>query len=343
MHELLNTLYVLTQGSYIRLDHDTLRLEVDGDARLVVPIQHLRALVLFGNVMVTPFVLHRFAEEGRNVVFLDSRGRFKGRLEGAQSGNVLVRQAQHRIAGEEPLALPLAKAIVAGKVQNSRQVLLRAAREAGPGADGEQLRAAAEELGRALRTAGRSASLDEIRGFEGYAAQSYFAVFTAMVRGDRERFKMPGRSRRPPRDPLNALLSFLYTLLLADCCAAVESVGLDPQIGFLHALRPGRPALGLDLVEEFRSIVADRLALTLINRRQLSAADFEEQPGGAIYLSEDGRRTVVTEYQRRKQEEVTHPLLGRTMPLGLVPFIQARLLARHLRGDADRYLPFLPK
>jgi CRISPR-associated protein Cas1 len=295
MHELLNTLYVITQGSYLRLDHDTLRLEVDGETRLVVPIQHLRALVLFGNVMVTPFVLHRFAEEGRSVVLLDSRGRFKGRLEGSQSGNVLLR------------------------------------------------RGAAEELAILLRTAGRSASLDEIRGFEGQAAQSYFAVFTAMVRGDREYFKMLGRSRRPPRDPINALLSFLYTLLLADCCAAVESVGLDPQIGFLHTLRPGRPTLGLDLVEEFRSIVADRLALTLINRRQLSSADFEEQPSSTMYLSEDGRRTVVAEYQRRKQEEITHPLLNRAMPLGLVPFIQARLLARHLRGDADRYLPFLPK
>ncbi|CAK0777458.1 CRISPR-associated endonuclease Cas1 1 [Azospirillaceae bacterium] len=341
MKELLNTLYVMTQDSYLRIDHDTLRLEVGGERRLITPIHHLQSLVLFGNVMATPFVFHRFAEDNRTVVFLDYRGRFKGRLEGPQTGNVLLRRAQHMIVDDQERAVFLSKAMVAGKIQNARQVLLRAARDSGNDEEKKQLRVAAEIMATALQSLGGASSLNEVRGFEGHAAETYFSVFSLMVRADREHFAMNGRNRRPPLDPVNALLSFLYALLLNDCLSALQSVGLDCQVGVLHGLRSGRPGLGLDLMEEFRSFIADRLALSLINRKQITGEDFETRPGGAVYLVEAGRRKVITEYQRRKQEKITHPLLKQEIVVGLLPFVQARLLARFIRGDAEAYLPFL--
>lgn len=345
MHELLNTLYVLTQGSYLRLDHETVRLEVEREHRLAMPLHHLQGIVAFGNVLVSPFLLHKLAKDGRAMVFLNAYGAFRARLEGPQSGNVLLRQAQHR-ALDQPdgaLALALVKAMVAGKIQNARTVVIRAAREAGAAGDADTLHATAENLAAAIQAVGRAATIDEARGHEGLAARHWFGAFTAMIRANREHFALVVRSRRPPRDRINALLSFLYTLLTADCASAVQSVGLDPQIGFLHALRPGRPALALDLMEELRAPFADRVALSLINRRQLGPDDFEERPGGAVYLSDGGRRTVIGAWQTRKQETLTHPLLKRELPVGLIPFVQARLLARCLRGDSEAYVPYLAR
>jgi len=206
-----------------------------------------------------------------------------------------------------------------------------------------RLEAAAKDLGVALTDLERAADLDAVRGTEGNAARVYFGCFNALLRAEHETFRFDSRNRRPPRDPMNALLSFLYALLLNDCRSAVEAAGLDPQVGLFHGLRPGRPGLALDLMEEFRPLIADRVAFALINRRQLGAADFEERPGGAIRLAEAARKTVIAAYQKRKREDLQHPDLAETLPLGLVPLVQARLLARHLRGDADMYVPFVPR
>jgi len=341
VHQLLNTLYLTTEGAYLRLDHDTLRVEVERETKLQVPIHHLGGIVCFGDVLISPAALARCAQDGRFVVFLDRNGRFQARVEGPVSGNVLLRCAQHEAMNDPGRTLAIARHVVDGKIQNSRQVVLRAARETDHADDGEALRQTTEALANVLGRVPQSEDLEHLRGLEGEAARKYFATFDRMVREDRATFTLNGRNRRPPTDPVNALLSFLYALVMNDCVAAVEGVGLDPQMGFLHALRPGRAALALDLMEELRSLFADRLALTLINRRQVTADQFHVRPGGAVHLEEAARKEVIVAYQKRKQEEITHPVLDQKMPLGLVPHVQARLLARVLRGDLDAYPPFL--
>lgn len=341
MHQLLNTLYITTEGSYLHMDHDTLKVEVEKETKLQIPIHHLGGVVCFGDVMISPAAMGRCADDGRFLVLLDRNGRFKARVEGPVSGNVLLRCAQHEAMSNPAKTLSIARNIVAGKIQNTRQIVLRGAREADDQADVALLRETGESLRNALSRLPACEDLDTLRGIEGESARAYFATFDRMVREDRETFKFDGRNRRPPVDPINALLSFLYALVMNDCVAAAEGVGLDPQMGFLHAVRPGRAALALDLLEELRSVLADRLALTLINRRQVSAKHFVNRPGGAIHLDDDGRKEVIVAYQKRKQEEITHPVLEQKMPLGLVPHIQARLLARVLRGDLEAYPPYL--
>lgn len=341
MHQLLNTLYVQTPRAYLHLDHETVEVKVEKEARLKVPLHHLGAIVCIGDVTVSTFLLHRCAEDGRTVVFLDASGRFKLRVEGPVSGNVLLRRAQHDTLSRPESTLVLARAFVAAKLQNARQVLLRGARETVAADDSAPLLEVARHLADSLPRLASAADLDAVRGLEGDAARRYFSVFDHMVKEDRAGFTLAGRSRRPPLNRMNALLSFLYTLVTNDCSAACEGVGLDPQVGYLHALRPGRPALALDLVEELRPVLADRLALTLINRRQVGRTDFEERAGGAVSLTEAGRKAVVVAYQQRKQEELTHPVTAEKTPLGLVPHVQARLLARFLRGDVSDYAPFL--
>jgi CRISPR-associated protein Cas1 len=262
---------------------------------------------------------------------------------GATSGNVLLRTAQHKASIDDKVCAQIAKAIVAGKLQNCRVNILRAAREAKSAENEKSLREAAEQIGVQISTLPEAQTLEEIRGCEGQGSALYFSVFDTMITVQRTDFKFLTRNRRPPRDRVNALLSFIYALLLNDCISALEGVGLDPQIGYLHSLRSGRPALALDLMEEFRPAIAERLALTLINRRQLTADDFEIRPGESVLLNEKGRRTVVVAYQKRKQEEITHPLLKSKVPLGLVPHLQARLLARHIRGETSVYTPFIPR
>jgi len=342
--QLLNTLYVTTPDSYLHLDNDTLRIEIERETRLRVPLHHLAAVVCFGHVMVSPILMHRLADEGKSLVLLDGRGRFKARLEGAVSGNVLLRIDQHRRLANADFCLAAAKSCIAGKLKNGRQVLLRGARETGREDDNAVLSAVADEFAHALARLEHTSDLDSVRGIEGDAAKRYFGVMGYILRPDaRAAFTPNGRTRRPPLDRMNALLSFLYALLMNDCRSALESVGLDPQIGFLHAVRPGRAALALDLMEEFRPLLADRLALTLVNRRQIDAADFEVRTGGAVSLREAARKSVVVAYQERKQETLSHPLFETTMALGVVPFVQARFLARVVRGDADAYLPFTPR
>jgi CRISPR-associated protein Cas1 len=339
--QLLNTLYVTTPDAYLHLDNETLRVEIEHETRLRVPLHHVGTVVCFGNVMLSTPLIHRLADDGIGLVLLDRSGRFKGRLEGPVSGNVLLRQAQHQCLSDISRTLALARACVAGKVKNARQVLLRGARESKNANDRAALTRGADDLAATLRALPKAFDLDTLRGFEGEAARQYFARLGLVVRSEaRDSFRMDGRSRRPPRDRMNALLSFLYSMLMNDCRSAIEAAGLDPQMGFLHALRPGRAALALDLMEEFRAI-ADRLALTLINRGQIGADEFVEHEGGAVLLESEARKAVVTAWQERKQEELTHPLLEQTVPLGLVPLIQARLLARSVRGEMPEYLPFV--
>lgn len=341
MRQLLNTLYVTTGGAYLHLDHDTVRMEADGETEAQIPLHHLGAIVGFGSVLVSPALMGRCADDGRAVVFMTRSGRFRARVVGPQTGNVLLRKAQHEQSEDPTAAREIARALVAGKIKNSRRLVVRAARRAENGTGQEALDDAKQRLARTLAGLEDEPTLDGVRGHEGTAAKIYFDVFSHLLRQQREAFPFESRTRRPPRDRLNAVLSFLYTLLCNDCEAAAEGVGLDPQIGFLHAARPGRPSLGLDLMEELRAPLADRLALTLVNRRQLTPDDFRERDGGAVLLNEDGRETVLVAYQERKQDTITHPVLDQEIEIGLLPHAQARLLARHLRGDLDQYVPYL--
>ncbi len=341
--QLLNTLYVTLPDAWLRLDNDTLRVEVERETRLRVPLHHLSAVVCFGHTGLSAPLMHRLADEGIALVLLDAQGRFKARLEGAVSGNVLLRQAQFQRVNDPTFTLDTARACVAGKIKNSRQVLQRGAREAKVEDEAKYLSRLAADLATSLRDLPQANTLDQIRGIEGEAARQYFGGLNLLLRADqRAAFAMNGRTRRPPRDRFNALLSFLYAMWMNDCRSALEAAGLDPQAGFLHALRPGRAALALDLMEEFRPW-ADRLALTLVNRGQIKANDFEIREGGGVSLQTDARKVVVVAFQERKKEEVTHPLLAQTLPLGLVPLVQARLLARAIREDAAPYLPFVIK
>jgi len=347
--QLLNTLYITTPESYLRLDNDTLRVELEREVRLRVPLHHLHAVVCFGHIALSAPLMHRLAEDSIALVLLDDHGRFKARLEGAQAGNVLLRRAQHQASLDAEQTLDLARAFVAGKIRNARAVLQRGAREARLEAEAAQLTRFADDLAAGLRALPAALELNALRGIEGEAARQYFAGMPLLVKADlRADFAMQGRSRRPPRDRFNALISFLYALWMNDCRSALEAAGLDPQVGFLHALRPGRAALALDLMEEFRPF-ADRLALTLVNRLQLGAADFIVREGGAVALQPDARKAVLVAFQQRKQEEILHPMLAQPVALGLVPLVQARLLARAIRGELEAdgsragYLPFLVK
>lgn len=341
--QLLNTLYITAPESYLRLDNDTLRVDVERETKLRVPLHHLQAIVSFGHVGFSAPLMHRLATEGIALVMLDDNGRFKARLEGGVSGNVLLRQAQFQRNADAGFALDIARACVAGKIKNTRQVLQRGARDSKSPDEAKVLTRLADDLAASLRALPAVKDIDVLRGLEGEAARQYFSGLNLLVRPDqRDAFKMEGRTRRPPRDRFNALLSFLYAMWMNDCRSALEATGLDPQVGFLHALRPGRAALALDLMEEFRPW-ADRLALTLINRGQIGADDFALREGGGVLLEGDARKDVVVAYQERKRDALSHPLLVQPMPLGLVPFVQARLLARAIRDDSTPYVPFIPK
>jgi CRISPR-associated protein Cas1 len=344
VHTILNTLYIMTPNAYAHLDNTTVRVDVEREKKLRVPLHHLGGLVCFGNVLVSPALMHRLADEGKSLVLLDDAGRFKARLEGPVSGNILLRQSQHQKAADASWTMEVARVIVAAKLKNSRSVILRGARESADVEETRSLGRTADDLAASLRAVTNASDLDMLRGIEGEAARGYFAALNLVIKpAVREHFALNGRTRRPPLDRFNALLSFLYAMLMNDCRSAVEAVGLDPQLGFLHAVRPGRAALALDLEEEFRSVLADRLALTLVNRGQVTARDFDEREGGAVMLNEDGRRTVITAWQTRKQEEITHPLTENKLPLAVLPLIQARFLARTLRGDIEGYMPYVAR
>ena len=334
-----NVLYIMTQGAYVHRDHQTLQVEVEGTVRLGVPLHNLQALTLFGNVMVSPGAMEACAESGIAVTFLSESGRLRARVDGPVSGNVLLRREQFRMADRPEDIVRISRCIVAGKLQNARSNLQRSARDNADEYDRTLLARTAEELASGIRRLDFATTIEEIRGIEGSAARAYFGVFGNMVRQDREAFTPKGRSRRPPLDRMNALLSYVYALLLADCQAALTSAGLDPNVGFLHADRPGKPSLALDLMEEFRPLLADRLVLTLVNRRQLARDDFSIREGGAVEIIEKARRSVIAAWQERKQEMVTHPVLGQTIRVGLLAHVQGRILARVIRGEFSTYVP----
>ncbi len=338
-----NTLYVTTQGAYLAREGEAVLVRVEGDTRLRVPVHNLGGIVCFGQVSVSPFLLGLCGERGIALSWLTERGRFLGRLAGATSGNVLLRREQYRRADSPGGAAELARAVVAAKLANSRAVLRRALRDRpeAPGRAG--LEAAAAELGRCRENLAAAAGLDAVRGIEGFAARAYFQVFDCLITQQKESFFFRERSRRPPRDAMNALLSFLYMLLLHDVTAGLESVGLDPAVGFLHRDRPGRQSLALDLMEELRPVVADRLALSLVNLKQVQAEGFTQGESGGVAMDDATRKAVLVAYQKRKEEEIVHPFLGEKTTFGLVPHLQALLLARHLRGDLDAYPPFVWK
>ncbi len=344
MRRMLNTIYVTSEDAWLRKDGENLVVEVKGEERGRAPLHMLEGVVAFVHAGASPALMGACAGAGITLSFLQPNGRFLARVEGAVSGNVLLRRAQHRVADDPDRAVPIVRGMVAGKAANQRTVLQRALRDHGSGmASG--VKGALDDAVRRLELIARRTlvmeTVETLRGLEGEAAATYFAVFDAMIRSADPAFRFAGRSRRPPLDRVNALLSFLYAMLGHDCRSALQGQGLDPQIGFLHADRPGRAGLALDLMEEFRPVMADRLALSLINRGQVDAGDFIMEEGGGVRLRDDTRRNVLIAWQERKREELRHPFLGESAPLGLVPHLQAQLLARHLRGDLDGYPAFI--
>lgn len=340
MKKLLNTLFVTTQGAYLAREGDTVQVSVDREERLRVPIHTLGGIVCFGNVMCTPFLLGLCGEHQVAVSFLTEYGRFLARMQGPVNGNVLLRRQQYRLADQEDQRAAIARAVVTAKIANSRIVLLRSRRDRPDHPENARLEAVAQRLATNLEELKAAAEVDLIRGIEGIAANEYFGVFDSLITVNKDSFYFHQRSRRPPLDNTNSLLSFLYVLLAHDVESALEAVGLDPAVGFLHYDRPGRAGLALDIMEEFRPFLGDRLALSLINRQQVESQGFTRTESGAVQMDDETRKAVLVAWQKRKQEEIVHPFLQEKVQIGLLPHIQAMLLARFLRGDLEGYPPF---
>jgi CRISPR-associated protein Cas1 len=341
MKKHLNTLYVTTQNAYLYKEGESVVVNVEKETRLRLPVHTLDGIVCFGAVSMSPFLMHHCAENNVAVSFLSEYGKFLARIQGPVAGNVLLRREQYRRADRPEEAAGITRNFLIGKLANARTVLRRAIRDHADKADFHCLEKNEKRLTQYLQRLETPRPVDELRGIEGEAAASYFAAFPQLITVPDDAFAFTGRNRRPPLDPVNALLSFVYTLLVHDCRSALEGVGLDPCVGFLHTDRPGRPSLALDLMEEFRAFLADRLVLSLINRRQIQPKDFNDSAGGAVTMTDDARKTLLATWQKRKQEEIIHPYLGETCKVGLLPHLQAQLLARHLRGDLDAYPPFI--
>jgi CRISPR-associated protein Cas1 len=342
MQTLQNVLYLLTPGLSVHRDGLALRIEQDHQLKLSLPVHNLESVFVFGaDIYLSPAVLRLCWEHGAAVCFFTDWGRLEARVEGVPQGSVLLRRAQHAAAADPARAAALARSFVAGKIHNTRWLAARTVRDTADPADAAALATLTDALARLLRDLPAAPALDDIRGVEGRAAALHFADFARHLRPTvRARFPVDGRTRRPPRDAVNCLLSFLYALLRHDCVSALTATGLDPFVGYLHADRPGRESLALDLMEEFRPW-AERLALTLLNRGELKPDDFVARDGGAVELTVAARKAVVAAYQQRKAEEIAHPLFQQNVRHGQLPFIQARLLARTLRGDTDTYAPHL--
>lgn len=340
MRKLLNTLYVSSQGSYLRKEGETIVVEREQAKVLQLPLHTIGSIVCFGNVLVSPFLLGFCAENDVGVSFLTEYGKFLASVRGPVSGNVLLRRRQYRMADDEVATKAIASNVVTGKLANCRVVMNRTVRDHGDKIDAVAVKAASSAIDRLIDSVPHAADSDAVCGIEGMAAAEYFGVFNNIIVDQKEDFVFSDRNRRPPLDPVNALLSFIYTLVAHDARSALETVGLDPAVGFLHRDRPGRPSLALDLMEEFRPVIADRLVLSLINRRQVEPKGFKRAENGAVVMDDATRKTVLVEYQNRKQDEVEHPYIEEKIPVGLLFFVQANLLARYIRGDIDGYPPF---
>lgn len=342
----LNTLFVTLEGAYLKLDGAAVDVRVEKESKLRVPLHNLDSIVTFGwDTTASAALMAACAQHGVTLSFCTPYGKFLAAATGFTPGNILLRREQYRRADDESQSLPIARNMVAAKVANCRTVLLRALRDHGDKSAERApvLQAACDYMANRLQVIPRAATLNELRGLEGECALTYFRAFPQLLTNQDTRIRMDGRSRRPPLDPVNCLLSFLYAMLAHDLRSACESCGLDPQCGFLHRDRPGRASLALDLMEEFRPVLADRLTLSLLNRQQITAADFDVQDNGAVKLKDKARKAVLTAWQERKRDELIHPFLDERITIGLLPHLQARLLARHLRGDLDAYPAYLWK
>lgn len=343
MKKHLNTLFVTTQGAYLAKEGETVVVKVEQEVRLRIPIHTIGGIVCFGNVGCSPFLMGFCAKNGVGISFLTEYGRFLARIQGPVSGNVLLRREQYRKADDPGFSAAMARAVLIGKIANCRTVLQRALRDHSEKLDAGQIADTVKRLNYHLESLNREQTLDILRGLEGDAAHIYFGVFDHLIVSQKEAFSFHERNRRPPLDNVNCLLSFIYTLLVHDIRSALETVGLDPAVGFLHRDRPGRPSLALDLMEEFRPFLADRLALSLINLRQVQDKGFIKTDTGAVLMNDDTRKTLLVAYQERKQEAIYHPFLDEKVTIGILFHIQALLLARYLRGDLDGYPPFIWK
>jgi len=343
MKKYLNTLYVTTQNAYLYKEGQSVVVSVEKENRLRLPIHTLDGIITFGAVSMSPYLMHHCAENNVALSFLSEYGKFLARVQGPVSGNVLLRQQQYRNADNPEPSATIARHILIGKFANTRTVIRRAIRDHADKGHTETLQKVERRFTQQLKKLQNPHPIDTLRGLEGDAAASYFGIFPHLITSNEEAFAFTGRNRRPPMDPVNALLSYLYTLLAHDCRSALEGVGLDPCVGYLHAVRPGRPSLALDLMEEFRAFLADRLVLSLINRRQLKPGDFIDSAGGAVTMKDTARKEILIAWQKRKQEEMIHPYLNEKCKTGLLPHLQAQLLARHLRGDLEAYPPFIWK
>lgn len=339
MKKLLETVYIMTPESYLFQRNDNICVSIGGEEKASVPISQVDSIVLFGKNTMSTSLIGFCAAHNVTITFLNSYGRFEGRLCGPVSGNVLLRKRQYYAADSEEFSMKFVCDLICAKIQNSKQLIARHARTAGNPENAKELAKTATALSEYASQLQACDSLDSMRGIEGAAASAYFSVMDFML-SDNHSFKFERRSKRPPENEINAVLSFLYTQLTHDYCSAMESVGLDPAMGFMHTLRPGRPSFALDLMEELRSPLCDRLTLTLFNRGQLTVKEFDYMEP-AVYLNEKGRRLVLSQWRSRKQEEIRHPFLNEKIKIGLIPYVQAMLFARVLRGDLDRYPPFL--
>lgn len=343
MKKLLNTLFVTTQGAYLSKEGETVVVKVDGAVCLTLPVHTLGGIVCFGQVSCSPFLMGFCAENGVAVSFLTENGAFLAKVQGPVSGNVLLRREQYRRADDVKSSAIIAHAVVTGKIANCRTVLQRALRDHSDKIDAEAVSQASQRLVLSLKRLGSELTLDVLRGIEGESAYTYFGVFDHLITAQKDNFCFHERNRRPPLDKVNCLLSFLYTIVMHDVRSALETVGLDPAVGFLHRDRPGRYGLALDLMEEFRPFFADRLALSLINLCQVQEKGFQKKESGAVWMDDDTRKTVLVAYQKRKQEEIEHPFLKEKVSVGILFYVQALLMARYLRGDMDMYPPFIWK
>jgi len=339
----LNTLYVMSQGAYLKKEGEAIAIRVAGEIKLRVPIISIGSVVCFGDALISPSLMGHCTRCGVTISFMSAYGRFLARVEGPTTGNVLLRREQYRISDERRRSAIIARPIVAAKIANCRSVILRALRDHGEQMKAEEATRASNELKWRVDAALGECDLDRLRGIEGDAARIYFDVFDDLIIAQKADFSFRDRNRRPPLDRVNALLSFVYTMLYHDLRSALETTGLDPAVGFLHRDRPGRMSLALDLMEEFRPFIAERLVLSLINLKQIDQKDLSVSESGAVLLSEAGRKTVVSAYQKRKQDSIVHPFLGEEMHVGIVLQTQALLLARHIRGDIDGYPAFIWK
>ena len=341
MRKLLNTLYVMTEDAYLSLDGENIVIQRNDTELARFPLHGLESVISFSYRGASPALMGKCTSDGIDLCFMRPSGKFLARVCGETRGNVLLRKTQYRTAEDSAAAVEIGRSFLIGKLYNSRWVLERFTRDHAMSVDAERLKCASARIKDSLSALTDADCIDRIRGIEGDAAAEYFGVFNELILN--KAFSFNGRTRRPPMDEVNAMLSFAYALLANNCTAALESVGLDPYIGFVHSLRPGRTSLALDLMEELRSVIADRFVLSCINNRTINAKMFDREENGAVLLNDEGRRSFLKQWQEKKQETLTHPFLKEKMPWGLVPFIQASLLARYLRGDLDAYPPFLWK